>query len=217
MTKPQHTVTSLKKILNGLKTNDSKNIPFDVVIEAFSDYKLIPFNRTDPKDTWLLKKLRQAIQNCIQQINTNGGIVSKRVNEVGNKMEEPVINAINALSNDIKAERPKTASGQGKSTGYPDILIYDKWGRPTYLEVKTYNTEKKLDTTLRSFYLSPSDNFKITCAARHLLVAFSITKLDSSLYLPEDYKLAVLDKLKCNIKFEINSNNKRLYAITAIL
>ena len=216
MAKKKHTVVSLKNAIGALKKGDEKAVGFNVAIEALSGYKLEEITR-NPKDKKLVKALKLDLDDCIKQVRTGGGIKSKRVNEVGNKMEQPVIDAINQSKSMLMAGKPETVSGKLKATGYPDILIYDQWGRPTYLEVKTYNTQSKA-STLRSFYVSPSDEFKVTQDARHLLVAFEmIPPAGSNGYMPVKYELVDLAHLICSIKFEIQSDNKRLYNQSTIL
>ena len=206
MNKPS--VQDLKNILQTLKKHDTKNVDFPTIIQAFSDQKVIKYDPANKHDTRLVADLKADINACVQAVTQNH-IQSKRVNEVGNYMEQPLMDAINASSSSLRAERPKTASGKQKNTGYPDILIFDGQNRPTYLEVKTYNPANKA-TTQRSFYLSPSDDFKVVHDARHFLVAFEMDN-EGQFYWPKTYTLVDLHDLSCDIKFEINSDNKRLY------
>lgn len=218
MAKPKHTKASLQHILDVLKQNDGKNIGFDVVIDAFSDHDLEPIDPSSKADQVLISDLKSDLRSCINQVVATGGIdKNTRVNEVGNKMEQPVIDAINNSTSTLNAEKPKTQSGIIKTTGYPDVLVYDAEERPTYLEIKTYSPGKE-DTTLRSFYLSPSDDFKVTQNARHLLAAFEMKKPDGDDgHIPINFKLVDLSGLICSVKFEIQSNNRRLYAEGIIL
>lgn len=69
---------------------------------------------------------------------------------------------------------------------------------------------------MRSFYLSPSEDFKVTMDARHLLMAFGVEReplegTRDSLYRTISFKLVALAGLKCDVKYEFNSDNKRLY------
>lgn len=193
-----------------------KDVPFDVVVKALSGHRLIPFDEKDPKDIELKDALRTAILDCTSSIK-KAGVNSRRANEVGNMMERPVISAIQKVG--LKARIPATKSGAAKATGYPDILVEDRHGRPTYLEVKTFN-KRNVDTTQRSFYLSPSEDFKVTCDARHLLLAFEMNDVGTTqisgetlrVYKPSAYKLVALDELSCDVKYEFNSDNRRLYA-----
>ena len=73
--------------------------------------------------------------------------------------------ALNSLG--MNATTPFTAHGGQKSAGYPDIEFRFQ-SRVGYLECKTYNIENA-DSSLRAFYLQPSENTKITVDAHHLL------------------------------------------------
>ena len=170
----KHTVQSLKNVLSAIDSNDTKNIEFPIIIEAFCGKKVLQIDRSQNNDATLIAELNKALKDCIANVRNNP-IENNRVNEVGNYIEQPVIDAINARGV-LRAERPKTSTGQEKSAGYPDIILWDQQERPTYLEVKTYN-KKSADTTQRSFYLSPSDDFKVTEDARHLLVGFEVSKI----------------------------------------
>ena len=75
---------------------------------------------------------------------------------------------------------------------------------------------------MRSFYLSPSESFKVAVDARHLLLAFGmeatpISGSSNSTYIPRSYKLIDLHDLLCDVKYEFNSDNRRLYAPSMIL
>ena len=75
---------------------------------------------------------------------------------------------------------------------------------------------------MRSFYLSPSESFKVSVDARHLLLAFGMEvsliggSIDS-IYIPTSYKLIDLHDLLCDVKYEFNSDNRRLYASSIML
>ncbi len=188
------------------------NMPFETIIKGLSGYELLPFD--EYKNANFLKKLRKAIDLCNKNIKNSGGIESARPNEVGNYMEQPVIDAINQLDCGLVANKPRTASGKVKNSGYPDIVIeYDNIFY--YLEIKTYNVKSKA-SAFRSFYLSPSDEFKVTHDGHHLLLAFEM-EFKNLHYWPTAFKLITLEHLKCQVKHEFNANNKDLYQDKAIL
>lgn len=202
----KHTAQSLETIVKVIRQHDTHGISYPAVIEAFAGQKVIEVNKTT--DRLLIKSLQSAMNDC-ENFIANNSIQSSRINEVGNKMEQLVIDAINKMNGSLSAEKPKTRSGRIKSTGYPDVLIWDG-KKPTYLEIKTYN-KNSLDTTLRSFYLSPSTDFKIVHDARHMLVGFEIEETTNNLHVANSHKLIDLFKLPCAVQFEINSNNKLMY------
>ncbi len=51
-----------------------KNIPLKLVLEAISNKKVIPFDKSDTQHQRLLKKLAKASQVACRNINNAGGI-----------------------------------------------------------------------------------------------------------------------------------------------
>ncbi len=188
-----------------------KGLPLSVVIEGLSGHKVKPFNKKSKKDKKVLDILKEVANIVTQNVNKNG-ILRKRPNEVGNDIEPFVKDALNSLN--YKSDIPKTISKKKKSTGYPDIEFIDEFNRINYLECKTFNIEN-ISTTQRSFYLSPSDDFKITKDAHHFGISFEIfiekTIRNENLYKVKSWKILDLSKLKLDVKYEFNSDNKRLY------
>ncbi len=144
-----------------------RDIPFSLVIEALSSFKVIPFNPTSKEDKALLDTLISVANEAGDAVNRLG-IRRTRPNEVGNDIEPFVKDAL--INNGYAANIPMTADGKRKATGYPDIEFIDEVGRYSYLECKTYNIEN-VATTQRSFYLSPSEDFKVTIDAYHFVVS----------------------------------------------
>lgn len=195
-----------------------KGIPFSVIVKSLAERQVIQIDTADSADLELLEKLKKTIQLCTTELKSKP-IKRPRPNEVGNDVESYVMRALPQAG--LKAERPKSQAGLGKSTGYPDILVWDKGKRATYLECKIF-AQGSADTTMRSFYLSPSDSFKVSYDARHLLLAFgmeasAISGSRDSLYIPRSYKLIDLHGLLCDVKYEFNSDNRRLYAPSMML
>ncbi len=190
-----------------------KNLPFPVVVKAMSSHNVLPFDPESNLDNELLNRLILAARNCCQAVKDKP-IVRNRPNEVGNDIEPFVLESVSAQG--LRAVRPTTSAGKMRSTGYPDILVVDGSNRPTYLECKVYGAGSDF-TTMRSFYLSPSDDFKVTDDARHFLIAFAVERrpLEGTImseYIPVGYKIVDLHGLLCDVKYEFNSDNKRLYA-----
>jgi len=184
-----------------------KNIPFSLVIESLSDYKIIPFNENDKNDIEILKTLKKVAVEAGNEINKNG-IISKRANEVGNRVEPFVKNALNEF--ELNADIPANKDGQKQSIGYPDVLFYDKKGNVNYLECKTYSCDTE-NSSMRSFYVSPSENPKITCDAHHFLISFEMYKESESIFKAKNYKIISLEDLLVDVKYEFNANNIALY------
>lgn len=196
-----------------------KNIPFKIVMKAISGCNVIPFDKNDPQDQQLLKDLIKATavaaKNAYQK-----GIFTRRENEVGNHIESFVIEALNEIG--LKADRPTTKEGKKKSTGYPDIFVIDRYGRPNYIECKTYN-EKNYQSTQRSFYFSPAErstDFKVIYDARHIIISFKIEKAKRNkkvAFIPVHWKIFSTNNLIGQIKYEFNSTNRQMYREEALL
>ena len=194
-----------------------KNIPFNIVIEAISGFPVIPFDKNDERDRKVLETLIQAVNNAGSEVN-EGGILRPRPNEVGNDIESYVLRALNNLG--YKADKPSTASGQRRATGYPDIEFIDDFSRINYIECKTYNIKSK-SSSFRSFYLSPSESFKVTNKAHHFGVSFEIfvsgTQGENKIYKCKKWIILALENLSIDVKYEFQSDNKRLYSEDLIL
>jgi hypothetical protein len=195
-----------------------KGIPFSVIVKSISETEVIRIDRDDPSDIALIGRLEDAVRMCAEDLKSNP-IRRPRPNEVGNDVEAYVMRALPRSG--LRASRPVSRAGLGKATGYPDILLQDDGGRDTYLECKIF-AHGTTDTTMRSFYLSPSESFKVARDARHLLLAFgmeasAIPGSRDSMYVPRSYKLIDLHDLLCDVKYEFNSDNRRLYAPSMML
>ena len=134
-----------------------KGIPFEVVIQALCGATVEHFDLDNHKNRSALDKIVAAMRETCHSVQANP-IERPRPNEVGNDMEPFVISALKAQGMDAAA--PKTKSGKGKTTGYPDIKIAGL-PVPIFLEVKTYAGANHT-TTQRSFYLSPAEDHKVT-------------------------------------------------------
>lgn len=196
-----------------------KGIPFSVVIKSLAEHQVIPIDPTDKNDASLIELLSRASVKAGRLVASNP-ICRPRPNEVGNDMEPFLMKGIASVG--LKCARPLTKSGAGRSTGYPDLLIYDERERPTYIECKIYSRDTAA-TAQRSFYLSPSKDFKVTEDARHLVIGFEMVANElgdgsrNSAYRPVSYKIIDLHDLSCDVKYEFNSDNSRLYDGAKIL
>jgi len=202
-----------KKLENVIKQmlQPLKDIPFNLVIEAMTGKKVISFDfaKSDYQD--VLELLKQSAVNAGKEINKTG-ILRPRPNEVGNDIEPYVRNALNSLN--LNADIPTGPSGNKKAMGYPDIIFRYK-DNPYYLECKTYNIEN-VNTTQRSFYFSPSDEFKVVYDALHFIVSFEIyvagERENKHIYKCKHYKILSIESLSLDVKYEFNSDNKRMYS-----
>ncbi len=194
-----------------------KNLSLSIVIEGLSGYQVKSVNKKSKKDNELINNLKKVAKYSLKEINKTG-ILRPRPNEVGNDIENYVKDALNKYK--YKGETPKGKSGKKKSTGYPDIIFYDFYDRAIYLECKTFNIDN-INKSFRSFYLSPSNDFKITEDAFHLGISFEIyidgNNKNNHIYKCKSWKILDLSKLLLDVKYEFNSNNKRMYEKKLIL
>ena len=75
---------------------------------------------------------------------------------------------------------------------------------------------------MRSFYLSPSENIKISRDARHVLLAFEMVRAPLAgtalfSFTAVAFKLVDLHDLEIDVKYEFQSDNRRLYSTGALL
>lgn len=209
----------VKKLEGIIKTmiKPLKEIPLDLVMESLTGCKILPFDSNSDKDLKVLETLKKVANNVCLKFN-NDKVKRSRPNEIGNDIEPYVIEELNKLN--YKAKSPKTNNGITKSVGYPDIEFTDEFGRTNYLECKTFNI-LNIKTTQRSFYLSPSENSKITQDAHHFVISFEVYKEKTikglSLYKCKSWKILSIEKLEVDVKYEFNANNKNLYSTDMIL
>jgi len=202
-----------KKLENIIKQmlQPLKDIPFNLVIETMTGKKVIPFDSKNPDHKKVLTLLKKSALIAGKEINKKG-ILRLRPNEVGNDIEPFVRNALNSL--DIKADIPVGPTGHKKAMGYPDILFWFN-NIPYYLECKSYNIEN-IGTTQRSFYFSPSNEFKVIYDTSHFILSFEVyvagEKGKNHLYKCKHFKILSIESLPLDVKYEFNSDNRRMYS-----
>ena len=201
---------TIKKFLEPVR-----GVPLNVVIKATTGYSIIPFDVNNPEDKELLGKLIEALQKATETAYKEG-IFSKRPNEVGNRIEPFVKDALNSIG--VSTGTPRTRYGNHKAVGYPDLEIHFQ-KHIVYLECKTYNIDNS-ESSLRAFYLQPSQDSKITADAHHLLVGFEIesaTRQGHTAFVPIRWRLYSLHNLKVQVKHEFNASNQDLYQRAAFI
>lgn len=206
----------IKHIIESMKV-PIHNLSLSQVIEALSGYKVLPFDKNDPRDRRVLEVLCTVAQEVVKEVNQEG-IKRPRPNEVGNDIEVYVKDVL--TKEGYNADVPRALNGTKKATGYPDIEFVDEFGRIHYLECKTYNI-KNISTTQRSFYLSPSENFKVTDDAHHFVLSFEIyvshREGTNNIYKCRHWKIVDVSDLQLDVKYEFNSDNQRLYDASLVL
>lgn len=196
--------------LNGAQLASVKDIPFQDAIQKLYDAKVLEFDRSSVAVRKLLTDLSSAMRDVCTLLQSQP-IVRPRPNEVGNDLEGFVIASLN--EHGFVADRPKTSTGKGMSAGYPDLEI--EHDPVIYLEVKSHSSKHR-DSTPRSFFFSHSDDPKVTKDGYHLAVGFEMEQVADQFW-PVNYKLVDLYGLRCDLKFEFNSNNQRLYDTSRLL
>jgi hypothetical protein len=179
-----------------------RDVPLPLIIEEFSGHAVRPW-RGECRDGLV------AVGNAVMAAINREGLASNRANEAGNAVEDFVLSALGAHG--FRAGRPAGPSGRVQATGYPDLEATGNDGATAfYVEVKTFNATAK-DTTLRSFYLSPGANFKVTRAAIHLLIGVQLERTRDGHFRATSVCWLDLSGLKCDLKHEFNANNRDLY------
>ena len=97
-----------------------KNIPFSLIIKSMSGHEVFPLEQNIPLNILLVQRLTE-MAKLTGKLVAAQPIRRNRPNEVGNDIEAYVIAA--AIELGIASVRPKSKSGRGKTTGYPDILL----------------------------------------------------------------------------------------------
>lgn len=177
-----------------------KDVPLPVIVEAITEHRVLPWQGQ-------ARETLAAIARRIEQLIEEGEIEAARMNEAGNRVENVVIEAMQGLG--LQAGRAKTESGRTRTSGYPDLEVEIE-GTSFYVEVKAFSAAT-VDSTQRSFYLSPSTDFKVARDAIHLLVAVELTPGTKGSYRAESVRWLDLSGLRCDLKYEFNASNRDLY------
>lgn len=177
-----------------------KDVPLPVIIEALGNHRVLPWKGEG-------REVLNGIAQSIAVMIARGGIEAARMNEAGNQVQNVVIEAMRDRGLDVR--RAKGESGRSRSAGYPDLEVEIE-GTAFYVEVKTFSAAT-IDSTQRSFYLSPSTDFKVTRDAIHLLVAVELSPGAKGNYLARSVRWLDLSGLRCDLKYEFNASNRDLY------
>ena len=185
-----------------------RSVPLNVVVEALTGHRVLPFNHKNANHAEVLKRLNAAATSVAEKIKAGGGINSRRVNEVGNIIEQYVRDALTAQGMPAGVPAGKK-SGKARATGYPDVTFTFN-GEHFYLDCKTYN-KGTASASLRTFYLSPSEDPKISRDAVHLILSFETVR-NGDIYQLVSHTIISLEKLSLDLKYEFNSDNRRMYS-----
>lgn len=194
-----------------------RGISVSQIISAVTDHSVVPIEDCD-EDRDLIARIETACRDLIAR-SDQFPISTTRLNELGNAIEEPILDA--CVRAGLSATWPRRANGTAARTGYPDIAIDIDGARPSYLEAKVIGAGSE-GSSFRSFYLSPSDNPKVCKDARHILVAFTHDRRQNAAnglerYALTSYKIVDLAKVFGKIKFEYQASNRDMYIGNSVI
>ena len=193
-----------------IKANNGKVFDFKDVIESVDGHIVKEFTNKA-----LLKKLKLAAKNTMNVNNSLPRPYKGGINEFGNFVQ--VLFAQECQKLGLKYSTPVDTKGRAKESGYPDGCISFKKDYFCYIEVKTYS-EKNKNSSLRSFFYSPSNTSKITRDAAHLLVGFSTKSASADgPHTLLDFHFTDMFSKKVKLKLEFNQNNKEIYKKSELL
>jgi hypothetical protein len=109
-------------------------VDFSLVVKQSTGYDIIPINRANLSDNTFIDILNGILKKFLKtSTSTRSRYQGGRVNEVGRRIEETIVNEMNKL--------PLSVKRLGK-TGYPDIEI-SYHDLVAYLEMKTSSVKEK--------------------------------------------------------------------------
>jgi hypothetical protein len=172
-------------------------VSFKDAVRESSGFVVIPFDAADELDKELMTNLHTVLNKFLKTLtNTKSRLQGNRVNEVGRRIEELLVNELN--------KPPLTVKKLGRS-GYPDIEINHK-ERTIYLEMKTSTLDE--NSSFRYFYYT--NGKKIKCNAKHLLLDIKVSEESPHYWKVEKWVLSDLSRLKLRLKCEFNASKSDL-------
>jgi hypothetical protein len=164
-------------------------VDFPLVVKLSTGYDVIPINYSNESDKKFIDTLNGILKKFLKtSASTRSRYQGNRVNEVGRRIEETIVNEMNKM--------PLSVKRLGK-TGYPDIEISCQ-DLISYLEMKTSSVKEK--SGFRYFYYTSGD--KIKNNARHLLLDIAVTEENPGYWKVEKWSLSDLSKLTVRLKNE---------------
>jgi hypothetical protein len=172
-------------------------VAFSKVVRASSGFSVVPIDANDKLDRDLISNFNSILSRFLKtHTNTRSRFHGTRVNEVGRRIEELLVNELNKQPLSVR----KLASA-----GYPDIEIVHG-GRTIYLEMKT--SAVILDSGFRYFYYTSGK--KIKSDAKHLLLDITVSRESPDYWKIEKWALSDLSRLKLRLKCEFNASKSDL-------
>lgn len=172
-------------------------VDFSLVVKQSTGFDIIPINRANLSDNTFIDILNGILKKFLKtSTSTRSRYQGGRVNEVGRRIEETIVNEMNKL--------PLSVKRLGK-TGYPDIEI-SYHDLIAYLEMKTSSVKEK--SGFRYFYYTSGD--KIKKNAHHLLLDIAVTEESPGYWKVDKWSLSDLSKLIVKLKNEFNASKTDL-------
>lgn len=172
-------------------------VDFPLIVKLSTGYDVIPINSSNELDKKFIDILNSILKKFLKTCaSTRSRYQGNRVNEVGRRIEETIVNEMNKL--------PLSVKRLAKS-GYPDIEIQYQ-DLTSYLEMKTSSVKEK--SGFRYFYYTSGD--KIKNNARHLLLDIAVTEENPGYWKVEKWSLSDLSKLMVRLKNEFNASKTDL-------
>jgi hypothetical protein len=192
----ENTENSLSAIF--LLSKKVGRVAFSDVVKASSGFNVVPLDATNDKlDKELISNFNSILSRFLKtSASTRSRFQGSRVNEVGRRIEELLVNELN--------KQPLSVKKLG-SAGYPDIEITHS-GRTIYLEMKTSSVI--LDSSFRYFYYTSGK--KIKSNAKHLLLDITVSEESPHYWKIEKWALSDLSRLKLRLKCEFNASKSDL-------
>ena len=192
---PAHKEELLQRVF-GL-SKELGRVEFPLVVKLSTGYDVIPINTSHELDKRFIETLGGILKKFLKtSASTRQRYQGNRINEVGRRIEETIVNEMNKL--------PLSVKRLGK-TGYPDIEISYQ-NLISYLEMKTSSVREK--SGFRYFYYTRGD--KIKNNARHLLLDIAVTEESSGYWKVDQWRLSDLSKLTVRLKNEFNASKTDL-------
>lgn len=178
-------------------SNELGKVDFPLVVKLSTGYDVIPISSSNDVDKKFIDILNGILKKFLKtSASTRSRYQGNRVNEVGRRIEETIVNEMNKM--------PLSVKRLGK-TGYPDIEISYQ-DLISYLEMKTSSVKEK--SGFRYFYYTSGD--KIKNNARHLLLDIAVTEENPGYWKVDKWSLSDLSKLTVRLKNEFNASKTDL-------
>lgn len=172
-------------------------VTFDEIVTASSGFTVIPIDTISELDAELMRTMSSLLDKLLKTLNnTRSRFQGNRVNEVGRRIEELLVNVLNM---------PPLSAKKLGSSGYPDIEISHS-GRIIYLEMKTSSLNE--NSSFRYFYYT--NGKKIKSDTRHLLLDFGVSEESPNYWKIEKCALSDLSSLGLHLKCEFNATKSDL-------